>query len=348
MAVGSSTMGTDAFSMDVAPVHWPDEVDAVISGDLTAAAAYVTTAGGAVVTGVAPCGLADRSRGVVGFTTSLGFPQKLRRIIRDPQVALAFHAREHGFADSPRFVLVQGRATVDLTPSRARLESLMPQAQRFVGQVKRGPLWDRLLYEYYWERVVVDISVARIMAWQDLSGTGEPEVFGEPRSPAPAPQAPPKLGVAPRVDVGRLNRQVGKLAHQLLAYRGADGFPVVAPVRVTGYSPVGLHLAAAPGLLSPGDRRAGLLAHSYRPHLIGLSTRTGTGWLHPEGDGRAVYAPHTSKGFLAPPAKTLLLVSNGLMAKHGMRRARASGLVEELQRLAESQQESPLANAGGH
>ncbi len=211
----------------------------------------------------------------------------------------------------------------------------MPQAERFMGAMKRGPLWDRLLHEYYWERVFIDISVARIMAWRDTAGTGEPEVYGAPRPPAPAAQAPPKLGVAPRVDVARLTRQVGRLPHQLLAYRDADGFPVVVPVRVTGHSPAGLHLAAAPGLLPPGDRRAGLLAHSYRPHLIGLSTRTGTGWLHLERDGQAVYAPHTSRGLLAPPAKNLLLVSNGLMAKYGMRRARRSGLVEELQRLAE-------------
>ncbi len=340
-------METAASSTGAAPVRWPDEVDAVIRGDLTAAAAYVTAAGGAVVTAVAPCGLAERSRGVVGFTTSLGFPQKLRRIVRDPHVSLAFHAREHGFADSPRFVLLQGFATVDLTPSRTRLESLMPQTERFMGQPRRGPLWDRLLHEYYWERVFIDIAVVRIVSWPDLSATGEPEVYGAPRPPAPPPQAPPELGVAPRVDVARLTRQVGRLTHRLLAYRGADGLPVVVPVRVTGHSPAGLHLAAAPGLLPPGDRRAGLLAHSYRPQLVGLSTRTGTGWLHPEGDGRAVYAPHSAKGFRTPPAKDLLLVSNGLMAKYGMRRARASRLVEELQRLAESRPDPPVAEAPG-
>jgi hypothetical protein len=329
-------METEAASTDAVPVRWPEDVDAVIRGDLTAAAAYVTAAGGAVVTAVAPCGLAERSRGVVGFTTSLGFPQKLRRIVRDPHVSVAFHAREHRFADSPRFVLVQGIATVDLTPSRTRLESLMPQAERFMGEPRRGPLWDRLLHEYYGERVFIDIAVARIVSWPDLSATGEPEVYGAPRPPAPPPQAPPELGVAPRVDVARPTRQIGRLTHRLLAYRGADGFPVVVPVRVTGHSPAGLHLAAAPGLLPPGARRAGLLAHSYRPQLVGLSTRTGTGWLHPEGDGRAVYAPHSAKGFLAPPAKNLLLVSNGLMAKYGMRRARASGVVEELQRLGDS------------
>ncbi len=46
-------METEASSMDVAPFRWPEEVDAVITGDLTAAA-YVTAAGGAGVTGVAP------------------------------------------------------------------------------------------------------------------------------------------------------------------------------------------------------------------------------------------------------------------------------------------------------
>ena len=77
---------------------WSDEVDAIIDGDLTAGLAYVTPAGGVVVTAVAPIGLRDRAAGTVGFTTSLGFGKKLERIKRNPKVALAYHAREHGFA----------------------------------------------------------------------------------------------------------------------------------------------------------------------------------------------------------------------------------------------------------
>jgi hypothetical protein len=45
----------------------------------------------------------------------------------------------------------------------------------------------------------------------------------------------------------------------------------------------------------------------------GLSTRTFTGWLEVS-PGGAVSAPHTSRGFVAPPRKNLLLVSNGLLA----------------------------------
>ena len=92
-------------------------------------------------------------------------------------------------------------------------------------------------------------------------------------------------------------------------------------MQIAGHDAAGLRLVAAAGLLPPGGRRAGLLAHAYRPQLIGLSTRIFTGWLEVGGDG-AVYAPHTSKGFVVPPNKNTLLVLNGLLAKFGMWQAR--------------------------
>lgn len=72
---------------------WSELDDGIIGGDLTAALAYVTPAGGAVVTAVAPIGLRDREAGTVAFTTSLGFGRKLDRIDENPRVALAYHAR---------------------------------------------------------------------------------------------------------------------------------------------------------------------------------------------------------------------------------------------------------------
>src|ERR687885_1771867 len=102
---------------------WPDEVDRVIDGDLTAGLAYLTPAGGSVVTAVAPIGLRDRERGTVGFTTSLGLGKKLERLRKNPRVALAYHARKHGFADGTRFVMVQGDATLTLEPDRDYLDN---------------------------------------------------------------------------------------------------------------------------------------------------------------------------------------------------------------------------------
>jgi hypothetical protein len=314
-------------------VRWPAEIDDVLKGDLTAALGYVTPAGGAVVTAVAPCGIGDRDLGTLGFTTSLGFGRKLERIVADPRIALAFHTREHGYSASPAVVLAQGIASVDLTPSRARLEAFTPQAERYVGKVVRGPVWDRLLREYYGERVFVDIAVERIAAWPDPSDSGEMSVTGA-AWPGPAdPQPPPKNGTWPRVDVSRAARQIAVLPHRVLAYRGADGFPVLVPVHLAGRDQAGLRLAVPPGLLPPGGRRAGLLAHSYRPELIGLSTRIFTGWLD-VGPHGAVYAPHTTRGFVAPPRKRLLLASNGLLAKYGLWQARRQGTAARLAQLA--------------
>src|SRR6202142_2489602 len=113
---------------------WSDLDDEIIGGDLTAALAYATPAGGAVVTAVAPIGLRDRDAGTVGFTTSLGFGRKLDRIKQNPRVALAYHAREHGFATGPRYVLVQGIATYDAHPDPSFLaETGRPAPPKLMG-----------------------------------------------------------------------------------------------------------------------------------------------------------------------------------------------------------------------
>src|SRR6476659_8464637 len=110
------------------PVTWSDAVDDIITGDLTTGVAYVTPAGGVVVTAVAPIGLRDRDAGTVGFTTSLGFGRKLDRLRADPRVALAYHAREHGLgsvgaASDRRFLLVQGTASFsEALPTREALD----------------------------------------------------------------------------------------------------------------------------------------------------------------------------------------------------------------------------------
>jgi hypothetical protein len=306
-------------------VTWPDDVDDVLAGDLTAALAYATPAGGAVVTAVSPVGLRDRAAGTVTFTTSLGLGKKLERIKRDPHVALAFHAREHGFSQSSKYVLVQGMASAKLPPDRDYLETVVrPHATRFMGPPKEGKLfWDRWLQEYYADRVPVNIAVERIVVWPDLSCAGEPTVIGSAR-PGPAPsQAAPAKGTGPRVDTERAAKRVQKLEHQLLAHIEGDGFPAVVPVEVTGADAAGLRVTV-PGGLPEGSRRAGMLAHEYRAGLIGFSARQHTGWLEAgDGDGsKALYAPHTEQGIRAPANKTLLLLANGLLAKRGLRKAR--------------------------
>ncbi|MGW4840281.1 hypothetical protein [Streptomyces globisporus] len=73
--------------MTTTPLPWSDTAHEVLSGDLNVAVAYITPAGGAVVVSVSPLGLTDRAAGRIGFTTSLGFPRKLERILREALAA---------------------------------------------------------------------------------------------------------------------------------------------------------------------------------------------------------------------------------------------------------------------
>jgi hypothetical protein len=309
------------------PVSWPDDVDEVIGGDLTAAVGYRTPAGGAVVTPVAPIGMRDRDAGTVDFTTSLGFGRKLERLKADPRVALAYHAREHGFSTSPAYVLVQGRAAFDPTPDPAVLDEVGERSTRFMGPPRRGRVWDWWLQEYYADRLLVRVTVERAIAWPDPLCQGEPEVHGPPPPERPPEsQAPPKNGTGPRVDLDRAAHRIGHLPHRLLAFAAADGFPTIVPISLGARQPEGVQVFAAPGIMPPGGRRAGLVAHSYRAKLVGLVARQHTGWLDVDPEtGRAVYAPHTESGFLAPANKTALLIGNGAMAKYGLWKARREG-----------------------
>jgi hypothetical protein len=313
-------------------VTWSDEVQSVFAGDLVTASAYLTPAGGAVVVPVSPVGLVDRDAGSVAVTTSLAFPGKVKRLLQEPRVAMAYHTREHGFATSSRLVLAQGTAVVPAEPSPEQLALVTEQAGKFFGDMPTGRFWTWALREYVQYRLIIDIPLSRVVTWPALDASGAPEVSGAPQPEPPASQEPPAKGTGPRVDTKKFARQAQKLSHQVIAYRGGDGFPVIAPVRVTGHSERGLHLDAAPGLLPPGARRAGFAAHAFRPQAAGVSNRIGTGWLEVT-DGAAVWAPHTAGGFSSPPSKTFHLLGNGLLSKYLIRKLRRAGTLDELDRL---------------
>jgi hypothetical protein len=307
------------------PVSWSDDVDEILGGDLTAGLGYVTPAGGVVVMAVAPIGLRDRERGTVGFTTSLGFAKKLDRIQRQPRVALAYHAREHGRSGRSEFVLVQGRAEPVAQPTAEDRALVRRHGEDFLGSAREGAFWDRWLREYYMVRIPVWVHVERITVWPDLDCGGAPERVGLPEPPTtPDPQLAPTKGTGPRIDMQRAAKRLAKTPHLLLGHLGADGYPELGPVRIVASDATGLELTGAPGVIPEGTRRAGLLGHAYRPKLIGLTARQHTGWLEADGD-TGLYAPHSETGFVAPPNKTLLLLGNGLQAKLGVRKARKEG-----------------------
>lgn len=305
-------------------MSWSDQIDEILAGDLAAGLAYLTPARGVVITPMAPLGLRDREAGTVTLSTSLGLWRKLDRIRRRSGVAVAYHAREHGLADRPGFVLVQGRASFETKPDRAWLESITPQWDRFLGPRSGGPL-GRLLNVYYWQRVAITIQVERIVAYPDALAAGEPEIWGIERGAPPATQGEPKNGAAPRLDSGKVAAGATRLPHTLLGWCGADEMPKVVPVGVEGSDDRGVKLSAPPGSVPAGGRRAGLTSHWFQPRMIGQEQRIHTGWLSVDDKGIR-YAPHTRAGYRLPPSKTLYMIACASLATR-MRAARKAGLV---------------------
>jgi hypothetical protein len=139
-------------------------------------------------------------------------------------------------------------------------------------------------------------------------------------------------------------RRSTRKPHQVLGFVHADGMPFITPVADPGVVDNGLVFKNPANLLPHGARRAGFLAHDFRPGLIGLSTATHTGWLAV--NETALWTPHTRHGFVAPPNKTLLLIGNGAAARWGYRKALRQGRDQILQHArAETSTRQAFGNA---
>jgi hypothetical protein len=151
-------------------------------------------------------------------------------------------------------------------------------------------------------------------------------VLGAALATAEVPtQSPPRDPTVARVPISTVAKGVRRLPHQLLGVVQTDGMPLVLPARAYGRSGDALRLDVWSSLLPRGGRRAGYVAHDFRPKLIGLSNATHTGWLEVDDDRQVRWTPHTRHAFVAPPNKTLLLLGNGFLARQGYKQALKEG-----------------------
>ncbi len=304
-------------------VHWSDELEEILDGDHALMLAYATPANGVVLLPVSNFAVLDRSAGIVSsVNTSVGAWKKLERIRRNPRVALAFHTREHAATDRPEYVLVQGTASL-AAPVEDYPSTILDVWERFEPWADQNALWKRWR-RVYALRIAIEVSVERILVWPDLGCRGPVEVHGTPLPPdPPAPQAEPKKGTAPRIDHRRAAERAGRLPHAVIGWVGADGFPLVVPVKIAGTHERGILLDAAEGLVPPGGRRAGLTAHWFSRGVIGQDQRKHTGWL--ESGEQLVYAPHTRSNYRFPALKSLFKFVSGAFTRLGVRGARRAG-----------------------
>jgi hypothetical protein len=315
-----------------AAVTWPDTVEAILAGDHVLGLAYVTPASGVVITPVTNFEMQDREAGTAGVNSSIGAWKKLDRMRHNPRVALAFHTRTHATTIRPEYVLVQGTASFPWPPDRdSWYEELGADRWHRPGALPRevGQPWEWWMSVYHW-RVNVTVAVERVLVWPDLGCRGQVEVHGAPPPPEPpAEQRPPKNGTGPRVNTRRIARRTRRLPHVLLGWVGADGFPMVVPVAGGQAVEDGVELDVAPGLVPPGSRRAGLTGHWFTEGVQGQEQRINTGWLAIDAAGRAVYAPHTNRGYLMPRANLIYKLAVGFETRRRLRAGRRAGVIPE-------------------
>jgi hypothetical protein len=265
---------------------------------------------------------------VTAANSSVGVWRKLDRIRSNPQVALAYHTREHAACERPEYVLVQGSATLS-PPTPDYPSTIIENWERFERWRDVHPVWKRW-QRVYALRVAIEVAVERAIVWPDLTCRGAPEVHGAPfPAEEPPAQAPPKRGTGPRLDHVRAARRVSRLPHALLGWVGADGFPLAVPTRVVGTEEGGILLYAPEGpegVVPSGGRRAGLTAHWFSRGVIGQNQRKHTGWLEAE-PGRALYAPHTEASYRFPASQTVFRIVSGAGTRWGLRGARRAGFV---------------------
>ncbi|HEY3019345.1 MAG TPA: pyridoxamine 5'-phosphate oxidase family protein [Solirubrobacteraceae bacterium] len=299
-------------------MYWTDAVDEILEGDQALALAYITPARGVVIVPVTNFGMRDRDAGTVAVNSSVGAWKKLDRIARNPNVALAFHARDHGSSGRDEYVLVQGRATLS-EPIPDYPATVSDHWERYEAWRDLHPLW-KLWLRIFALRVEIRVTAERVISWPDLACRGEPELRGAPwPGDPPAPQRPPARGTAARIDAARAARRARRLPHVLLGWVGADGFPVVVPVGVGEATRHGIRLEPPAHTVPPGGRRAGLTAHWFAPRVVGQHQRVHTGWL--EASDAVLYAPHTIAAYRFPASTALFRLVAGAGTRWRARQA---------------------------
>jgi hypothetical protein len=108
----------------------------------------------------------------------------------------------------------------------------------------------------------------------------------------------------------------------LLGWTGADGFPLVVPIKVGAADQRGIQLETPDGMVPPGGRRAGVTAHWFSRGVVGQRQTICTGWMEAEPAEKMVcYSPHRQTSYQMPTSRFVYRVATGGFTRLRYRRA---------------------------
>jgi len=115
------------------------------------------------------------------ITTGIGLPQKAFNVRRDPKVSLLFSDPTAAGLTEPGAVLIQGDATcedrivadISLDPDLTALAATVT-ARQPASFFMTSPL-GRLLFPYYWMRLLIYVTPRRVYLWPTRDFTKPPQ-----------------------------------------------------------------------------------------------------------------------------------------------------------------------------
>jgi hypothetical protein len=113
----------------------------------------------------------------------------------------------------------------------------------------------------------------------------------------------------------------------LLGWVGADGFPVAIAAQIGATHERGIAIETPAGLVPPGGRRAGLLAHWFSRGVVGQRQQIYTGWMEVQpGSSTVSYSPHTRAAYRMPSSRFVYRIAAGAATRMRLRKARRAGV----------------------
>ena len=313
------------------PVSWPDHVDEILGGGPDGRARLCDPGGRRGGDGGRPDRAArPRARHGRASPPRSGSPRSstasgASRAWRSPTTRAST-----GSSSRPEYVLVQGRAEpVERAHARATASWCAGTPSSHLGEGRSGrvlgPLAARVLHGAR-SRCGCTWSGSPCGPTCDCAGRAA-SCYGLPE---PAPRRPIRSRRRRRAPAARGHaraRPSGCARRRTCC--SATSTPTATPRSWSGRaaSPrtsTGLELAAAPGVIPAGARRAGLLGHDYRPQLVGLTARQHTGWLEAAGR-RGLYAPALGDRLRGAAQQDAAAALQRAAGQEGVRKARRAG-----------------------
>ena len=213
--------------------------------------------------------------GTLDISTGLAYPTKAERARRNPHVALLYSdAKGSGLAGAPT-VLVQGQAAVRDRDLQANADRYLRESFRKLPAATGGaPPFMLRAMAYYFARIWVEVTPARILWWPDGQTDAPPEVWEAPAGtiypasdPAPAGQAPGAWKASPSDWRTGAQRAVQALGLPVLAVAGADGYPYLMRATRVSLGNDGFTLTMPRGMTWAANGPACLTFH-YHPEVF--------------------------------------------------------------------------------